>query len=252
MVSGHRRLLAPISVGVRSSAIRSQPRGAAAASTAMMPSRSSIRYKGDLLLPISRGGGDDAASTADAGSTSTSTPSRPKGLKYLRLAYTATGVATAAAWSTMVYTTIRSNQPPGAMMPCWQHGVFARIGAMSAAGLIGGCFASLAATASRATSWEDLGTSKSCLRHNLALVTTGVASSFVGALRGTNYQDSWIHASRVTSGVQRYHASQANCVLRLRCHPGCRCLGPFPPRRSTASTPHLAAPCRGWGVQIPP
>ena len=177
----HRLLLNPISVGIRSAAAARRPQDVAAvttgASTAMMPSRSSIRYKGDLLLPISRGGGGDAAGTADAESTSTSTPSRPKGLKYLRLAYTATGVASAAAWSTMVYTTIRSNQPPGAMMPCWQHGVFARIGAMSAAGLIGGCFASLASAASRATSWEDLGTSKSCRRHNLALVTTGVASS---------------------------------------------------------------------------
>ena len=184
----HNRLLAPISVGVRSAAAAGRPQDVAAVSAssragiAMVPSRSSIRYKGDLLLPIARGGGRGGAAPADTAdattdsSTSTGT-CRPRALKHLRWAYAATGVATTAAWSTMVYTTIRSNQPPGAMMPCWQHGVFARIGAMSAAGLIGGCFASLSVTASRAASWEDLGTNKSCRRHNLALVTTGVASS---------------------------------------------------------------------------
>ena len=186
VVAGHNRLLAPISVGVRSAAAARRPHGVAAAgasaSIAGLPSRSSVRYKGDLLLPMARGGGEAAsADDADAAaSTSTSTGAstgRRGSLKYLPWAYAATGAATTAAWSTMVYTTIRSNQPPGAMMPCWQHGVFARIGAMSAAGLIGGCFASLAATASRATSWEELGTSRSCRRHNLALVTTGVASS---------------------------------------------------------------------------
>ena len=54
-------------------------------------------------------------------------------VKLLRWAYAAAGVATTAGWGTMVYTTIRDNQPAGAMMPCWQHPVFARIGAMSAA-----------------------------------------------------------------------------------------------------------------------
>ena len=47
--------------------------------------------------------------------------------KLLKWAYAAAGAATTAAWSTMVYTTIRSNQPPGAMMPSPQHGVFARL-----------------------------------------------------------------------------------------------------------------------------
>jgi hypothetical protein len=41
--------------------------------------------------------------------------------RFLKWAYSACGVAATAAWSTVVYTTIRSNQPPGAMMPCWQH-----------------------------------------------------------------------------------------------------------------------------------
>lgn len=101
-------------------------------------------------------------------------------VKFLRWAYTAAGVATTAAWSTMVYTTIRSNQPQGAMMPCWQHGFFARIGAMSAASLIAGSFGSLAATcsASNAESWEQLGSSTpSFRRQNLALATTGAASA---------------------------------------------------------------------------
>jgi len=62
------------------------------------------------------------------------------------------------------------------MMPCWQHGFFARIGAMSAAPLIVGSFASLAATASKADSWEELGT-PSCNRHNLALTTAGIGSA---------------------------------------------------------------------------
>lgn len=81
----------------------------------------------------------------------------------------------------MVYTAIRDNQPPGAMMPSWQHPVFARIGAMSAAALIVGSFASLATTCSEPNdvqSWEELGdTSPSFRRQNLALATTGVASS---------------------------------------------------------------------------
>lgn len=101
-------------------------------------------------------------------------------VKLLRWAYAAAGVATTAGWGTMVYTTIRDNQPAGAMMPAWQHPVFARIGAMSAASLILGSFASLAATCneSNAESWEELGDScPSFRRQNLALATAGVASS---------------------------------------------------------------------------
>lgn len=94
--------------------------------------------------------------------------------------YAIGGIATSSAWATMCYTTIRDNQPAGALMPSWQHPVFARMGAMSAAALILGSFASLSITCSEsnAQSWEDLGdSSPSFRRQNLALLTTGVASS---------------------------------------------------------------------------
>jgi hypothetical protein len=71
----------------------------------------------------------------------------------------------------MVYTAIRDNQPPGAMMPSPQHPLFARIGAMSAAALIAGSFASLATTCGSddVQSWEELGdSSPSFRRQNLA------------------------------------------------------------------------------------
>ena len=45
---------------------------------------------------------------------------------FLRPAYAAVGLATTAAWSTVVLTTIASNQPLGALMPSVQHCVFAR------------------------------------------------------------------------------------------------------------------------------
>ena len=64
-------------------------------------------------------------------------------------------------------------------MPTWQHGVFARTGAMSAAPLIVAGFGVLACSASRAettNSWEPLGT-PTCRRHNLALAATGVGSA---------------------------------------------------------------------------
>ena len=48
---------------------------------------------------------------------------------------------------------------------------------MSAAGLIAGSFASLIVSASKAKTWEDLSDDTSFRRHNLALATTGVASS---------------------------------------------------------------------------
>ena len=83
----------------------------------------------------------------------------------------------------MVYTAIRDNQPPGAMMPSPQHPLFARIGAAAAAALIAGSFASLATTCGSKSdndvqSWEELGdSSPSFRRQNLALATTGFASS---------------------------------------------------------------------------
>ena len=96
-------------------------------------------------------------------------------------AYTAAGVATSSSWGTMVYTAIRDNQPPGALMPSPQHPLFARIGAMSAAALIAGSFASLVTTCGsddNVQTWEALGdSSPSFRRQNLALATTGFASS---------------------------------------------------------------------------
>ena len=128
------RLLAPISVGMRSAAGGQKKAGGGSAAIAM-PSRSSITFTGHLSssqgVPV-----DVSEVVARGGAAAADAAGGPP--KYLRWAYAATGVATTAAWATMTYTTIRSNQPQGAMMPCWQHGVFARIGAMSAAGLIAG------------------------------------------------------------------------------------------------------------------
>ena len=64
-----------------------------------------------------------------------------------------------------------------------EHPVFARIGALSAGALIVGSFASLAITcgveeSNGVQSWEELGNSSpSFRRQNLALATTGAASS---------------------------------------------------------------------------
>jgi hypothetical protein len=74
----------------------------------------------------------------------------------------------------IVLTTIRSNQPLGMMMPTFQHGLFARIGALSAAPLIISSFATLRSASN--DSWEQL-SSPTCRRHNLALVAAGVSSA---------------------------------------------------------------------------
>jgi len=150
------RMLTPIVVGVRRATMNSSQQRYATKSDLIQPS----------VTSVSRGG----TAICD---------SKPP-VKLLQWAYAAAGLATTAGWGTMAYTTIRDNQPAGAMMPCWQHPVFARIGAMSAASLILGSFASLAATCceSDAESWEELGdSSPSFRRQNLALATTGVASS---------------------------------------------------------------------------
>ena len=98
----------------------------------------------------------------------------PKPPAALQLAYSACGLATTAAWSTVVWTTIRSNQPMGAMMPSWQHGVFARGSVLSAVPLIASCYATLACASK--DSWEELGSS-TCRRLNLALMAAGVGSA---------------------------------------------------------------------------
>mmetsp|Transcript_13998 Transcript_13998/g.30485 ORF Transcript_13998/g.30485 Transcript_13998/m.30485 type:complete len:392 (+) Transcript_13998:3-1178(+) len=154
------RLLTPIVVGVRRATNISQLQQQHAAITG---SKAANTPHPNFVV---RGGASDVQSICTGKPCS----------RLLRWAYSATGLATTAAWSTMVYTTIRSNQPQGAMMPCWQHGAFARVGAMAAAPLIIGSFASLAASVSNADSWDELGT-PSFRRHNLALTVTGIASA---------------------------------------------------------------------------
>lgn len=91
--------------------------------------------------------------------------SRGKPPAFLKWAYGACGIATSAAWSTSVYTAIRSNQPPGAMMPNWQHPTFARIGALSALPLV---LASYKTLMSSCSDWDEL-SSPTCQRQNLGL-----------------------------------------------------------------------------------
>jgi len=93
---------------------------------------------------------------------------------FLQAAYGACGLATTAAWTTVVLTTIRSNQPLGAMMPSVQHGLFARVGVLSAVPLIASSFSTLASASK--DSWDQLG-SPTCRRLNLALVAAGVGSA---------------------------------------------------------------------------
>mmetsp|Transcript_18191 Transcript_18191/g.20580 ORF Transcript_18191/g.20580 Transcript_18191/m.20580 type:complete len:407 (-) Transcript_18191:158-1378(-) len=111
-----------------------------------------------------RGGGDDKG---------VATSSKPPG--FLKYAYKAVGAATIAAWTTIVLTTIRSNQPLGAMMPCWQHPLANQISVLAAVPLIIASYAKLSAAAGN-DSWDEL-SSTSCRRQNLALVATGVASA---------------------------------------------------------------------------
>jgi len=93
----------------------------------------------------------------------------------VKWAYSAVGLATAAAWTTIVLTTIRSNQPVGAMMPCPEHPLVNRISVLAAVPLITSVYSSLRSAASGDT-WEEL-SSESSRRKNLALVTCGVASA---------------------------------------------------------------------------
>ena len=94
---------------------------------------------------------------------------------FLQWAYSACGLAMTSAWTTIVVTTIRSNQPLGAMMPTFQHGIFARIGALSAVPLIVSSFAILASSSAK-DSWKEL-SSPTCRRHNLALAVAGVGGA---------------------------------------------------------------------------
>ena len=113
---------------------------------------------------------DDRAKKHDLVAKSNLEPKPPGAL---RAAYAACGLGTSAAWTTVVWTTIRSNQPLGAMMPSSTHGVFARMSVLSAVPLIASCYATLA---SASDSWEQLG-APTCRRLNLALLTAGVGSA---------------------------------------------------------------------------
>ena len=167
----HQSLVAPIEIGFKRATI-SRSRRHTNTNTAT-PTTSNDITNGPLNINII-----NIPSGGDAVCNSNKPP-----MKLLRWAYTAAGIATTSAWGTMVYTAIRDNQPPGAMMPSWQHPVFARIGALSAGALIVGSFASLAITcgveeSNGVQSWEELGNSSpSFRRQNLALATTGAASS---------------------------------------------------------------------------
>ena len=97
---------------------------------------------------------------------------------WLKWAYRAAGASTTAAWSNCVYTAIRSNQPPGAIMPNWQHGFFARVGALSAVPLVLASYTTLV-KASSSCNWGEL-SSPSSRRQNLALVAaTGGSALWV-------------------------------------------------------------------------
>lgn len=93
---------------------------------------------------------------------------------FLKWAYKACGVATTAAWSTCVYIAIRSNQPMGAVMPSWQHGFFARIGALSPVPVIVASYKALISASD--DSWEEL-SSPTCRRLNLAMATATAGSA---------------------------------------------------------------------------
>jgi hypothetical protein len=98
----------------------------------------------------------------------------PKPPGFLGPAYKAAGLATTAAWFKVVTHTIRSNAPPGAIMPSSLHAPFARMGVLSVVPVIASAYAVLS-TASQ-DSWTAL-SSDTCRRLNLALITAGVGSA---------------------------------------------------------------------------
>ena len=74
-------------------------------------------------------------------------------------------------------TTIRSNQPVGALLPTMQHGLVNRISTLSAVPLILSSYGFLIkACESESGTWTEL-SSTSCRRQNLALAVTGVAGA---------------------------------------------------------------------------
>mmetsp|Transcript_9154 Transcript_9154/g.10568 ORF Transcript_9154/g.10568 Transcript_9154/m.10568 type:complete len:372 (+) Transcript_9154:85-1200(+) len=91
----------------------------------------------------------------------------------LPLAYTLTGLATATAWTTIIFTTITNNAPLGALMPNWQHPTVNQISVLSALPLLFSSIHHLRSAAST-ESWSAL-ESDSCRRQNLGLVGVGLA-----------------------------------------------------------------------------
>jgi len=155
----------PISVGFRQATARLAPPAAADGTTIPDVHRALFPENTDVF----RGGGSKAVVEPAASGT-------PCG-KLLSNAYKACGAATIAAWSTIVYTTIRSNQPQGVMVPCWQHPNANRLCVIGALPFIYGAFKTLADSASTAETWDDLAT-PTCRRHNLALATSCAGSAF--------------------------------------------------------------------------
>ena len=98
----------------------------------------------------------------------------PKPPGFLQPLYAAAGVATTATWANIVRTTIRSNQPVGAMMPSVQHQIFARTSVLSAVPLIVSAYGILASASK--DSWDALG-SDTCRRLNLALAAAGLGGA---------------------------------------------------------------------------
>jgi len=151
----------PMRIGLNNAFVRLSSSLSPSSSSSLSTSTSTKGDFADL-----RGGGKVATSSGDS--------SRPlPGI--VKWAYSAVGLGVAAAWTTTVLTTIRSNQPLGAMMPCPQHPLVNRISVLAAVPLMTSVYSSLRSAASNDT-WEEL-SSESSRRKNLALVACGVASA---------------------------------------------------------------------------
>jgi len=148
----------PISVGFRQASSRLLPPAA--------DGTSDVRAFPKNIDTIRGGGGKEVEVTGG----------KPCG-KFLSNAYKATGAATIAAWGTIVYTTVRSNQPQGVMVPCWQHPNANRLCVIGAVPFMYAAFKTLADAASKAESWDELAT-PTCRRHNLALAASCAGSAF--------------------------------------------------------------------------
>lgn len=150
----------PISIGIRS-ALASRTTNEFGAACSRQGKYRGRNFDRQQFLPVTvRGGAKKEVSS-----------SKPP--VFLKWAYSAFGVATTAAWSTCVYIAIRSNQPPGAMMPSNAHGIWARVGALSTVPLI---VASYKTLVSASSDWDEL-SSPTCRRQNLALAAATAGSA---------------------------------------------------------------------------